>query len=415
MAQLKLRLIQICLRSSMAIYSCLLNLAKLSRNLPVRSFKDIPYDILLTGTFYSDNWLITHLRPLAGSNYCKRVRMVAAVPVPNMEKVEAIYPCGWLISIMGKTPARIFTFIWIALRDRPHIVGGFHMLPNGLVAVLIAQLIRAKSLYFCGGGPREILGGGYMGNPVFAKLKKPDHVIERRLFDALSSIDLTITMGIGAIDFFKQYANSKYHVVPGGFEEDRFYPAKNPPDNDLILIGRLTDVKRVDVFLQAIKLTRNNIPDVSALVVGDGTLLPSLKQMAEQLGLKENVKFVGHQDNVEDWLRRSKIFVLTSDSEGVSQAMIQAMLCGLPPIVSDVGDLSDLVNSGQNGYLVGSRTPEAFAKGFTTLLKNQERLTEFAAMAYQSAEKYRMENVSRTWDQILQNLQDVGGIIDSTF
>jgi glycosyltransferase involved in cell wall biosynthesis len=128
--------------------------------------------------------------------------------------------------------------------------------------------------------------------------------------------------------------------------------------------------------------------------------------MAEGLGLKENVKFVGHQDNVEEWLRRSKIFVLTSDSEGLAQAMIQGMLCGLPAVVSDVGDLGDLVSAGRNGYLVGDRTPTAFAECFVSLLKNPERLAEYGKAAYETAEKYKTANVARVWDEILHNLHD---------
>lgn len=391
----------------MAIYAFFMRLAPLLALSPKAVPGNECYDVLLTGTFYSDNWIITHLRPLAASKYCRRLRMVASDKVPSMDKVEAIYAPAWLRRMVGRIPARLLIFMWIALRDRPHIVGGFHMLPNGLVAALTARAISAKSIYFCGGGPREVIGGGYLsGNRIFGKLTKPDPVIERRLLDALAAIDLVITMGSGAIKYFKQYAKTNYHIVPGGFDGNRFYPSNKPPDNDLILIGHLTSIKRVDVFLQAIKIARISIPDISAIVVGGGTDRPALEQVAEELGLKENVKFVGHQDNVEEWLRRSKIFVLTSDSEGLAQGMIQGMLCGLPAVVSDVGDLGDLVDTDRNGYLVGDRTPVAFAECFVSLLKNPERWAEYGKAAYQTAAKYETANVALVWDKILRNLQD---------
>lgn len=395
------------LRLFMVVYAGLLKLSKLTG-----SSKKPPdeerYDILLTGTFYSDNWIISHLKPLAMSRYCRRIQMVTSSPLPPMEKVEAIYPPALLVRVIGKVPARLLKFLCVAIKGRPHIVGGFHMLPNGLIAVLTAQLIRAKSLYFCGGGPREIIGGGYLGNPVFAKLKKPDYLIERILLGVLSTVNLVITMGSGATKFFKEHADTSYHIIPGGFDRSRFYPANKPPENDLILIGILTEVKRVDIFLQAVKLTKEAIPNISAIVVGSGPLLLSLRQMAHKLRISENVKFVGHQDNVGDWLRRSRIFVLTSDSEGVSQAMIQAMLCGLPPVVSDVGDLGDLVTPGLNGYLISSRKPEAFAECFIGLLKDSEKLNELGKVAYQTAVKYTVENVSCKWDNIFKNLRDDG-------
>lgn len=393
------------LRLAMAIYAFFMRLAPLLAPPPKEAPGDMSHEILLTGTFYSDNWIITHLRPLATSKHCRRLRMVASDKVPPMDNVEAIYAPVWLNRIVGRIPARLMVFMWIALRDRPHIVGGFHMLPNGLVAALTARFISAKSIYFCGGGPREVIGGGYLsGNRIFGKLTKPDPVIEQRLMDALASIALVITMGSGAIKYFEQYAKTNYHIVPGGFDGDRFYPSQKQPGNDLILIGHLTSIKRVDVFLQAIKTARASIPDISAIVVGDGADRPALEQMAEELGLKENVKFVGHQDNVEEWLRRSKIFVLTSDSEGLAQAMMQGMLCGLPAVVSDVGDLGDLVDTGRNGYLVGDRTPAAFAECFVSLLKNHERLAEYGQAAYETAAKYETANVARQWDEIFLNL-----------
>lgn len=389
----------------MAIYAFLMRLAMLLVSPASKAPEDLRYDILLTGTFYSDNWIIPHLRPMAASKYCRRVRMVASDKVPTIDKVEAVYAPSWLTKMIGRIPARLALFVWTALHERPHIVGGFHMLPNGLVAALTARLIASKSLYICGGGPREIIGGGYTsGNRIFGKLTKPDTVIERRLLDALSTIDLTITMGSGAIEYFQQYASTKYHIVPGGFDSKRFYPSDKPADNDIILIGHLTSIKRVDRFLQAVKIASQSIPHISAIVVGDGPDRNILEQMVKELGLMKNVTFAGHQNNVEEWLRQSKLFVLTSDSEGVAQAMIQGMLCGLPAVVSDVGDLGDVVCSGLNGYLVSSRTPEAFAECFVSLLSNPERLAEYGKAAYETAKKYETAYVTLLWDNIFQSL-----------
>ena len=121
------------------------------------------------------------------------------------------------------------------------------------------------------------------------------------------------------------------------------------------MTGRLVEIKRIDVFLQAIKSMVQRIPDISAVIVGDGNLRDQLQGMAVDLGVDCHVTFVGHQENVETWLRKSKIFVLTSDSEGLSLSMMEAMMCGLPAVVSNVGDLGDLAKNGVNGYLVPRR------------------------------------------------------------
>ena len=366
-----------------------------------------PVDVLLTGTFHSDNWIRPHLEPMAASKYCRRVRMVASDKVPILDKVEAIYASDILIRIFGKVPARLIVFVWIAFRERPDILGGFHIIPNGLLAALCARMTGSRSMYICGGGPREVMGGSYLGNRIFGLIGKPDQVIEKYLLNALSRFDLVITMGSSAVKYFSQYADTAYHIMPGGYRTEIFSPSSDKPEYDLILIGRLTHVKRVDIFLESVRLTKNRIPNISAIVVGGGPDLEMLKDKAEDLGLSQNVKFLGHQDNVEFWLRKSKVFVLTSDSEGLSQALIQAMLCGLPAVVSNVGDLGDLVNDGINGFLVNERKAEAFSDKYYKILRNEECLFKFKEEACKSAEKYKMENVITDWDNIFERVNSV--------
>jgi len=362
-------------------------------------------EILITGTFYSDNWLESHLRPLALSSRCSRVVMVASKPVPRIGKVEAIYPPVWLCKMFGEVGGRLTTFVWTAVKIRPQVVGGFHLLINGMVASLVARIIGARSLYFCGGGPREVMGGGYATESrIFNKIRTPDPVLERQLLKAVNTTDMVITMGSGAAGYFRgQGISSNIFINPGGFDGKRYHPADTSPSIDLILIGRLSRVKRVDMFLEAIKNAKEFIPDISAVIVGDGPERASLEKMSIDMGLESKVSFVGHQPDVASWIRKSKIFVLTSDSEGVSLAMMESMLCGVPPIVSDVGDLSDIVIDGTNGYLVSERTPAAFSEKFVQLLSDEGRLKRFSKEARITAGKYELETVSRKWDDIFSH------------
>jgi glycosyltransferase involved in cell wall biosynthesis len=123
--------------------------------------------------------------------------------------------------------------------------------------------------------------------------------------------------------------------------------------------------------------------------------------MTSELGIAKNITFVGHQKNVEAWLRKAKVFVLTSDSEGLSLALMEAMLCGLPAVVPLVGDLDELVEDGINGYLVAERTPEAFAKRLHDLLTDESRLARFSEAARRSAKRYEIGATVQLWDKIL--------------
>ncbi|SHO51469.1 glycosyltransferase [Desulfopila aestuarii] len=362
------------------------------------------YDILITGTFYSGNWLHPHLQPLAISKKVSRVRMVATSPVPEMSSVYPVYPPDILIYLIGAVPARLLTFIWYALKDRPDVIGGFHLLLNGLLAIFLARLIGSHSLYFCGGGPREVIGGGiYTENRIFRRLYKPNQSIEKQLIKSIKHCNIIVVMGSGAATFFKENGvNQKsIHIIPGGFSSKIYFPSTDTPIFDLITVGRISSVKRIDTLIESVSLLKYYFPNIKTLIVGDGPLKKSLQDLTISMGLRDNVTFVGHQDNVAHWLRQAKIFVMTSDSEGVSQAMIQAMLCGLPPVVSDVGDLRDLVIHESNGYLIKNRLAINFSDRIRHLLINEDIRIELSKAAYYTALQHSTTQTASNWDFIL--------------
>jgi glycosyltransferase involved in cell wall biosynthesis len=398
------RWVRLQVRLLMRAYSLALSFVGIAR----RDLRPAPggFDILLTGTFFSDNWVRSHLLPLAASNRCRRVRMVATTHVPEMPKVEGVYPPSWLIRLAGELLGRLLYFSWTAVRTRPHIVGGFHLLVNGLLAPLVGRLAGAKSLYFCVGGPVELLDGGiWGGNRLFSRLGGPDAVVERHLLEAVAACDLVVTMGTRAVTFFRERGlNNAFEVVPGAIDPERFHPGDKRGEFDLILTGRLVQVKRVDLFLRTVQCLTRDFPEVRAVVVGDGPLREELTALAHELRVEENVVFAGQQSNVEDWLRRSRVFVLTSDSEGLSLALMEAMMSGLPAIVSAVGDLGDLVEEGVNGHLVHERSPEAFAQVLQPLLADPARLGQFSRAAVLAGAANEPTSVTRRWDSILRNL-----------
>jgi glycosyltransferase involved in cell wall biosynthesis len=368
---------------------------------------------MLTGRFDADNWILAHLGPLAASRECSRLWMVSSNPVPPLPKLVAMYPPPWLKRIAGATVSRLLVFAWFALRKRPHIVGGFHLTFNGMAAALVARLAGARSLYFCVGGPAEVQDGGvHADDHAFAKMKTADAVVEKRLIGIVSQCDVVITMGTRAATFFADRGvKTAIHVVSGGIDSQRFRPASEIPSIDLILTGRLARIKRMDIFLQAVREVATKVPEVKAVIVGDGPLREELSSLSIQLGIDRNVEFVGRQCDVENWLRRARVFVLTSDSEGLSLAMMEAMMCGLPAVVSDVGDLGDLVENGVNGYRVPRRSPALFAGRIVELLLDDRKLAAFSQAARRSALRYESQATVKRWDSILAGFSQAQGSV----
>jgi glycosyltransferase involved in cell wall biosynthesis len=359
--------------------------------------------VLLTGTFYSRNWIAAHLAPLAASSGCAGVTVVSVRPVPELPGVEVRRPSPWVSALLGEVPSRLLTFGWVALRTRPCFVGGFHLLVNGLAAALVARLAGARAVYFCVGGPAEVLDGGiHAENRIYGLMETPDPIVERLLVAAVSEVDLVVTMGSGAARFLAERGvRTPVRVIAGGIDARRFPAGTAPPTEDLVFVGRLSPIKRVDLFLQAVAMAAARLPRLSAVVVGDGAERARLEALRESLGLEHTVRFVGVQVDVGPWLARARALVLTSDSEGLPLSVMEAMTAGLPVIASHVGDLPDLVEDGVNGFLVRERTAEAFADRIVALLRSEPLRARLSREASRAARRYTLEAATEVWESIL--------------
>jgi glycosyltransferase involved in cell wall biosynthesis len=318
--------------------------------------------------------------------------------------VAYVCPPSWLQRLTGRVPARGVWCVVTALRTRPHVVGGFHLLLNGIVALLSARLIGARALYFCVGGWSETWGGGARSdNRLFGRQGRDDPALQRELFRLVAQFDLILPMGTRAAAYMRrQGAACPIEVMPGGIEAERYaaHGALAAREFDVIFVGRLVEVKRVDVLLEAAALVARERRGLRVVIVGDGPLRGELERQAAELGPACSVSFVGRRDDVAEWLRRARVFVLASDSEGLALSVMEAGMAGLPCVVSDVGDLADLVVDGRNGWRVPPRDPEAFARRVLELLADPERLVTFSRAAVAAARPYSVESMSRRWDRV---------------
>lgn len=363
-------------------------------------------EILLTGTFHSRNWVESHIVPLASSEKCKILRVVSLFPVQNTNKIEHLSPPGWLINIIGGVPARLLLFMWVGIKTKPDVVGGFHFLFNGLISILLGSLIRARIMYFCVGGPAEFENGGILSeNKLFEKMKSPDVVVENLLLKIVRYADQIITMGGGARTYFNNSGvTSRVEVISGGIDSKNYSFFANREPYDLIFVGRLAPIKRLDILISIIKDLSKVKPDIKAVVVGDGAIKNDIIDQAALSNIDKNIHFAGFQSNTVEWLSKSKIFLLTSDSEGLSLALMEAMLCGLPAVVSDVGDLSDLVVNGNNGYLVEKGDVKRYVQVVSELLADHDKYCRFSESARQSALFHDVNNCIQRWDRVLTDL-----------
>jgi glycosyltransferase involved in cell wall biosynthesis len=141
---------------------------------------------------------------------------------------------------------------------------------------------------------------------------------------------------------------------------------------DLAFVGRLEEDKRPERFIAAAASVARRLPGLRAVVIGEGPYAASLKSLARELGIESNVEFLGQRGDVNELLAATRVFMLTSRTEGLSIAMLEAMAAGAVPVMSRVGDVADVVQDGTNGFIVAQEDIEGYAAAASRLLSDPD-------------------------------------------
>lgn len=153
------------------------------------------------------------------------------------------------------------------------------------------------------------------------------------------------------------------------------------------MVANLRPVKDQATFLRAARQVRDAVSDAAFCLAGEGELLESLSRQAEQLGLAADVFFTGRCERVADLLAVSDVGVLSSASEGFSNAIIEYMAAGLPVVATDVGGAREAVVEAETGFLVQPGDADLLAVRVKELLTNPARMRSMGAHARRTVEE----------------------------
>jgi glycosyltransferase involved in cell wall biosynthesis len=161
-------------------------------------------------------------------------------------------------------------------------------------------------------------------------------------------------------------ATERIHEIPNGVELPLLQDSL-PQSGTIrcIYLGRLDPEKSIDLMIRGFAQLDDQ-SGVSLTIVGDGECRSELEALVIELGLQGSVRFIGAVADVTASLQTADVFVSTSISEGMSNALLEAMSFGLMPLVSDVSGVADMVDDGISGLLFAAGDLAAFTKRLET-------------------------------------------------
>ncbi|WP_215226795.1 glycosyltransferase [Echinicola shivajiensis] len=161
-----------------------------------------------------------------------------------------------------------------------------------------------------------------------------------------------------------------------------------------VMISRLTAIKNIAAVLKSLANIIHGAPyEPKLLIIGDGEERDSLEELVRKLDIVENVKFLGFQADVSPFLFQSDVFLIPSYSEGSSVALAEAMMAGLPSVITKVGGASEIIGESNSAKLIDPHNPQSIENAMLQFLQmpEKERL-EMGIRAQKEAHKYSVEN-----------------------
>ena len=206
----------------------------------------------------------------------------------------------------------------------------------------------------------------------------------------------------------KGFKTDHIFPLPNGIDIDKFCPNPNQrshveqPERDLLCVARLEFPKGVDILLHAWGRMMNEDDQWRAhlkprlLLAGDGTLRAQLQRIVQELGIEESVVFLGSHKDVVPLLQQAWGFVLPSRWEGMPNALLEAMACGLPSIATRVSGSEDIIQDGINGLLVEPEDPIALAQAMRKIIHNHEAAQQFAKAGRDTiVQQYQLNHITK--------------------
>lgn len=213
-------------------------------------------------------------------------------------------------------------------------------------------------------------------------------------------------------------AQSRIRQIPNAVDTEKFCPvpaatkqrlraACGLPSDRTVLIfsGRLSRAKGLPMLLEAWPALLQQYPQLYLVIVGSGKLSfddceDSIREFVRLRQLQDSIQFAGESDRVHEYLQAADLFVFPTEYEGFSLALVEALACAMPVVVTAVGAAPDLIQHGRNGYLFPPKDPAAMLTVLRLALEQKPRWPLVGEAGRASAAPFDLQLVAERYSEL---------------
>lgn len=210
-----------------------------------------------------------------------------------------------------------------------------------------------------------------------------------------------------AMEYFAPDIQKKGTVIPNPISDSLPEPYAGKRQKTVVAVGRLEKQKNHKLLLQAFAGLVQNYPEYILHLYGKGALEAELKQLAKELKIEEKVIFEGFQKDVLSKISDAGMYVLSSDYEGISNSLLEAMAIGMPVISTDCpcGGSALCITNGVNGLLTPVGDAKKLEEAMRMIAESEEKAQSMGREAVKVRDKFSAQSIAEKWTEILKELE----------
>ena len=180
----------------------------------------------------------------------------------------------------------------------------------------------------------------------------------------------------------------------------------NRSSNIVISVGRLNENKNHSLLIHAFSIISKNYPSWKLMIYGEGEDRENLEQLIKRLNMTCTIFLPGIVDNLDKYLHQASIFVLTSNAEGLPNALIEALCMGLPCISTDFigGGARELIQHELNGIIIPLNDKEQLTTSLKRLMNDRKLAYELGKNAIDLRQRFSVDRITIQWEDYLSSL-----------
>ena len=208
-----------------------------------------------------------------------------------------------------------------------------------------------------------------------------------------------------AKQYFGKNLEKKSKVIANPITSSIPNPYDGVREKRIVAVNRLSQQKNLFMLLRAMKRVFDIFPEYILEIYGKGEQQEELEKYAKELKIFDNVKFMGQKANVQKYIVNAGVFVSSSDYEGMSNSMLEAMAIGLPVVCTDcpIGGARMVIKNNINGILTPVGDDKKFADAIIDLLSNPKKADKLGKNASLLREKLSVEIIAKKWEKLLKD------------